>query len=91
VVRLDQGGEYYGRHTPYGEVSYPFTKVLQENDIVAQYSLPYEPQQSGVAERRNRTIIDMVHNMISNFTLHVSLWMEEVKTATHIINHIPCK
>jgi hypothetical protein len=43
-VRPDYGGEYYGRHTPYGQVRGPFTKFLQENNIVAQYSTPKEPQ-----------------------------------------------
>jgi hypothetical protein len=44
VVRSDRGGEYYGRHTPYRQVPGPFAKFLQENDIVTQYSLSYEPQ-----------------------------------------------
>jgi hypothetical protein len=35
IVRSDRGGEYYGRHTPYGQIPEPFTKFLQENDIVA--------------------------------------------------------
>ena len=35
VVRSDRGGEYYGRHTPYGQVPGPFAKFLQENGIVA--------------------------------------------------------
>jgi hypothetical protein len=41
VVRSDLGGEYYGRHTPYGQVPGPFGSFLQENDIVAQYSMLY--------------------------------------------------
>jgi transposase InsO family protein len=53
VVRSDRGGEYYGRHAP-------FAKFLAENGIVARYSMPDEPQQNGVAERRNRTVMDMV-------------------------------
>jgi hypothetical protein len=44
------GGEFYGRHTPYDEISGPFTVFLQENDIVAQYSTPGEPQQNRVAK-----------------------------------------
>ena len=55
VVRLDRGGEYYGRHALYGQIPGPFAKYLQENSIVAQYSTPGEPQQNGVAERRNHT------------------------------------
>ena len=35
VVRFDCGGEYYGRHTPYGQVPGPFARYLQENGIVA--------------------------------------------------------
>jgi hypothetical protein len=35
VVRSDRGGEYYGRHTPYGQVPGPFARFLQKNDIVA--------------------------------------------------------
>uniref|UniRef100_A0A8R7NVH6 Integrase catalytic domain-containing protein n=1 Tax=Triticum urartu TaxID=4572 RepID=A0A8R7NVH6_TRIUA len=56
VVQLDdRGGEYYGRHAPYGKIPGPFAKFLSKNGIVAQYSMPGEPQQNGVAERRNRT------------------------------------
>ena len=44
VVRSDRGGEYYGRHTPYGQVPGPFARFLQENGIVVQYSTPGETQ-----------------------------------------------
>ena len=87
------GGEYYGRHTPYGQGPGPFARFLQENGIVAQYSTPGEPQQNGVAERRNRTLMDMVRSMISYSTLPMSLWMEALKTAIHILNrehHMSC-
>ena len=35
IVRSDRGGEYYNRHTPYGQVPGPFVRFLQENGIVA--------------------------------------------------------
>ena len=35
VVRSDCGGEYYGRHTPYGQIPRPFARFLQKNIIVA--------------------------------------------------------
>ena len=35
IVRSDRGGEYYGRHTPYGQVPGPFARFLQENGIVS--------------------------------------------------------
>jgi transposase InsO family protein len=73
IVRSDRGREYYGRHTPYGQVPRPFIKFLQKNGISAQYSTPGEPPQNGVVERCNRTLMDMVRNMISYSTLPISL------------------
>ena len=84
-------GEYYGRHTPYGQVPGPFARFLQENGIVAQYSMSGDPQQNGVAERCNCTHMDMVRSMMSYSTLPLSLWMEALKTATYILNRVPSK
>ena len=91
VVRSDRGCEYYGRHATYGQIPGPFAKFLQENGIVTQYSTPGEPQQNRVAERRNRTVMNMMRSMLSNSTLPVSLWMEALKTAAHISNRVPSK
>jgi hypothetical protein len=73
LVRSNYGGEYYGCDTPYGQVSGPFARFLQENGIVAQYSMPEDPQQNGVAKRRNCTLVDMVRSMLSYSTLPISL------------------
>ena len=73
IVRSDRGGEYYSRHTPYGQIPGPFARFLQENGIVAQYSTPGEPQQNGVAERRNRTLMDMIRSMFSHSILPIGL------------------
>jgi transposase InsO family protein len=91
VVQSDRGGEYYGRHTPYGQVPGPFARFLQKNGIVAQYSTPDEPQQNGVPERRNRTLMDMMRSMISYSDLPLSLWMDALKTVIHILNRVPSK
>jgi hypothetical protein len=91
VVRSDRGGEYYSRHTPYGQVPGPFARFLQENGIVAQYSMSGDPQQIGVAERRNHTPMDMVKSMLSYSMLPISLWMEALKPAVHNLNRVPSK
>jgi hypothetical protein len=91
LVRSDRGGEYYGRHTPYGQVPGPFARFLQENGIVAQYSMSGDPQQNRVAERRNRTLMDIMRSMLSYSTLPISLWMEALKIAVHILNRVPSK
>jgi transposase InsO family protein len=62
-----------------------------ENGIVAQYSTLGEPQQNGVAERRNRTLMGMVRSMISYSTLLLSLWMEALKNAIHVLNRVLSK
>jgi transposase InsO family protein len=90
-VRSDHGREYYGRHTPYGQVPGPFVMFLLENGIVAQYSMSGDPQQNGVAERCNCTLMDMVRSMLSYSTLSISLWMEALKTVVHILNRVPSK
>jgi hypothetical protein len=91
IVRSDRGGEYYGRHTPYGQVPGPFARFLKENGKDAQYSMSGDPHQNGVAERCNRTLMDMVRSMLSYSTLPISLWMEALKTAVHILNRVPSK
>jgi hypothetical protein len=50
-----------------------------------------EPQQNGVVERRNSTLMDMVRSMLSYSDLPVKLWMEALKTAVHILNQVPSK
>jgi transposase InsO family protein len=91
VVRSDIGGEYYGRHTDLGQSPNPFTLFLQENDIVHQFSMPEDPPQNGLAERRNRTLMDMVRSMICNTILPECLWSETLKTSTHVLNRVLSK
>ncbi|RVW68648.1 Retrovirus-related Pol polyprotein from transposon TNT 1-94 [Vitis vinifera] len=53
--------------------------------------MPGTPSQNGVAERRNRTLKDMVRSMISHSTLPESLWGKAIKTAVYILNRVPSK
>ncbi|XP_060974782.1 uncharacterized protein LOC133039825 [Cannabis sativa] len=65
-VRSDRGGEYYGRYDGSGEQRPgPFARYLEECGIVPQYTMPGSPSMNGVAERRNRTLKDMVRSMIT--------------------------
>nr|GEU43932.1 putative zinc finger, CCHC-type [Tanacetum cinerariifolium] len=59
VVRSDTGGEYYGRHTDVGQAPGSFFGFCKDHGIINQYTMPGTPQQNGVAERRNRTLMDM--------------------------------
>ena len=46
---------------------------------------------NGVAERRNRTLMDMVRSMRSNTKLPQCLWTEALKMAVYILNRVPTK
>ena len=91
VVRSDRGGEYYGKFDENGQNLRPFAKLLQSRGICAQYTMPGTPHQNGVAERRNRTLMEMVRSMLSNSTVPISLWMNALKTAIYLLNRVPSK
>ena len=53
--------------------------------------MPGTPQKNGVAERHNRTPMDMVRSILSNSTLPLSLWMYALKTTVYLLNWVPSK
>ena len=63
MLRSDRGGKY---------LSHEFYNYLRDCGIVSQLSPPRTPQFNGVAERRNRTLLDMVQSMMSRATLPIS-------------------
>ena len=62
-----------------------------EHGIKSQLSAPSTPQQNGVFERRNRTLLDMVRSMMSYASLPNSFWGFAVETAVYILNNVPSK
>ena len=58
---------------------------------MAQFTMPGSPEQNGIAERRNRTLMEMVRSMISRTNLLGFLWGEALKTALYILNRVPTK
>lgn len=91
IIRSDRGGEYYGKHNESGQCPGPFARFLEMHGICAQYTMPDMPQQNGVAERRNRTLLEMVRSMMSNSSLSLSLWTHALKTAMYLLNRVPSK
>ncbi|RVW28388.1 Retrovirus-related Pol polyprotein from transposon TNT 1-94 [Vitis vinifera] len=91
IVRSDRGGKYYGRYLEDGQSPGLFAKFLQEHGIVAQYTMSGSPNQNGVAEKRNRTLLDMVRSMLSSSKLPKFLWTEALKTVVYILNRVPTK
>ncbi|CAL9126122.1 unnamed protein product, partial [Musa textilis] len=91
IVRSDRGGEFYGRYDESGQNIGPFARFLEQRGICAQYALPGVPQQNGIAERRNRTLMDMVRSMMSYSSVPDSMWGEALRTAMYILNRVPSK
>jgi transposase InsO family protein len=69
----------------------PFAKFLEEEGIVAQYTMPGTPQQNGVAEKMNRKHMDMVRSILSNSHLPLFLWSEALKIVVYVLNRVPSK
>ena len=84
VVHSNRGGET--RHN-----LGPFVRYLQECGIDAQYTMSGTPQQNGIAERRNRMLLNIVRCMLISSSLPEFLWGEALKTATYILNQVPSK
>ncbi|GKF54915.1 ribonuclease H-like domain-containing protein [Tanacetum coccineum] len=56
--------------------------------IMRQFSVARTPQQNGVAERRNRTLIEAVKTMLSDSKLPTTFWAEAVNTACYVHNRV---
>ena len=82
TLRSDRGGEYL-----LGE----FRDYLSEVGITSQLSAPGTPQQNGVAERRNRTLLESVRSMMSYSDLPFSFWGYALETAAYLLNLVPSK
>lgn len=81
VVRSDRGGEYVS----------PFADLCAKHGIRHEFTTPYSPQQNGIAERKNRTLKEMVNAMLISSGLSQDMWGEAILTATYLLNKIPRK
>nr|GEW25602.1 hypothetical protein [Tanacetum cinerariifolium] len=81
-LHSDCGGEY---------MSQEFLNHLKKHGIIAYRTPPYTPQNNGVSERRNRTLLDMVRSMMSQTTLRKSFWDYALETVVRILNMVPTK
>ncbi|KAJ0622952.1 putative RNA-directed DNA polymerase [Helianthus annuus] len=78
VIRSDNGTEFK---------NVTLDTFCTEKGIDRQYSAPRTPQQNGVAERRNRTLIEAARTMLADSKLPSFFWAEAVSTACYVQNH----
>ncbi|GAB1869619.1 Gag-pol polyprotein [Camponotus japonicus] len=78
--RCDNGREYISNET---------REYFESNGIQYEFTIRYTPQQNGVAERMNRTIIEKARCMILNSNTNKRFWTEAVLAAVYLINRSP--
>jgi transposase InsO family protein len=78
-IRSDNGTEFKNTQVE---------DYLDEEGIKHEFSAPYTPQQNGVAERKNRTLIEMARIMLDEYKTSDRFWVEAVNTTYHVTNHL---
>ncbi|KAK1616885.1 hypothetical protein QYE76_022402 [Lolium multiflorum] len=79
AIRTDNGTEFK---------NYTTQEFVDDEGIKHEFSAPYTPQQNGVVERKNRTIIEMARTMLSEFNSPHNFWGEAISTAVHYSNRL---
>ena len=79
ILRLDNGGEYTSKE---------FLNFCKDVGIKRELTPPYNPQQNGVAERKNITIMEVVKTMIHDQDFPMCLWEEATMAAVYVHNRL---
>jgi transposase InsO family protein len=79
-LRTDNGGEY---------TSKDFNDFCKKERINRKLTVPYNPQQNGVVERKNRSIVEAVKAMIHDQNLPMFLWVEASNTTIYVHSRNP--
>ncbi|GKD67977.1 retrovirus-related pol polyprotein from transposon TNT 1-94 [Tanacetum coccineum] len=80
ALPFDRGGEY---------VSTNFMNVCEEQGIRRFLTALYSPQPNGVAEKKNRIILDLVRSMLKSKHIPKDFWAEAVQCAIYVQNRCP--
>lgn len=77
--RTDRGGEF---------TSTEFNNFCEERGILRHLTALYSPQQNGVLEKRNMTLMKMTRSLLKHMSIPNHLWGEAVRHATYLINRV---
>ncbi|RVW82546.1 Retrovirus-related Pol polyprotein from transposon TNT 1-94 [Vitis vinifera] len=80
VLRSDNAREYF---------SAPFTSFMSQHGILHQSSCAHTPQQNGVAERKNRHLVETARTLLLHSNVPFRFWGDAVLTACYLINRMP--
>nr|GEZ12760.1 hypothetical protein [Tanacetum cinerariifolium] len=62
--------------------------ILSLKGIKREFSVPRTPQQNGIAERKNRTLILAARTFLADSLLPIPFWAEAVNTACYVQNRV---
>ncbi|GJS63962.1 putative ribonuclease H-like domain-containing protein [Tanacetum coccineum] len=79
AIRCDNGTEFKNAH---------IIELCGSKGIKRDYSNARTPQQNGVAERKNRTLIEAARTMLADSKLPTMFWTEAVRTACYVLNRV---
>ena len=82
TLRTDRECEYLSKQ---------FRELYENKGIHRQLTIPETLQQNGVAERRNRTLLEMVRSMMAQAYLPISFWGDALMAVAYILNRVPSK
>ncbi|KAG8491216.1 hypothetical protein CXB51_014346 [Gossypium anomalum] len=80
ALRTDNGAEY---------LSERFKRLCEQAGIQHQLTTVYTPQQNGVCERKNRTVMDIARCLLFQSKLPNSFWAEAVNSSVYLLNKLP--
>ena len=81
-LRDDRGGEY---------ISNDFSNFCSEHGIIHEFTPPYSPQSNGVAERKNRSLTDLVNALLESAGMPKMWWGEAILTVNFVLNRVITK
>jgi transposase InsO family protein len=81
MIRSDNGFEFKNSK---------IKDYCDEKGIKHEFSAKYTPQQNGVVERKNQTLIDMARTMLSEYNVLNSFWAQAINTTCHALNRLYC-
>ena len=82
ILRIDNGREY---------VNTEIHKFFASKGIIHQTSCPDTPQQNGVAERKNITLLEITRAIMLESHIPAPHWPDAISTATYLTNRLPTK